>query len=229
MLWMLKWHGSMLSLVSVFSTALYHFWLQISYDTSIQLDSIFWSLLSFTWVSWGYLPNTDILCRPRFCSFLPSFLCCYLFSKCNIHFFVLVFSDPTLFSLSFPVFYNPCLLLSTFLLCLSLLILYFLFLSFLSVTFFLAAFCLSPLTFFVYHLIFLSAFISFFPSLLSSSFICCLFSIPLTLLFILLFSCSSFLYFVPFNFLSAFSAYFFIFPFYFPYFAFFSLSLIILC
>ena len=45
-------------------------------------------------------------------------------------------------------------------------------------TFFLAAFYLSPLTFFVYHLIFLSASISFFvfyfPSWLSSTFILCL-------------------------------------------------------
>ena len=76
-------------------------------------------LRSFTWVSWGYLPSIDISCRPHFHRFLPSFLCCYLFSKCNKNFFILVFPDPTLFSLSFPVFYFPCLLLSTFLLCIS--------------------------------------------------------------------------------------------------------------
>ena len=61
--------------------------------------------------------------------FLPPFLCCYLFSRWNIHLFVLVFSDPILFSISFPVFYFPCLLLSIFLHCFSLHILYFLFLS----------------------------------------------------------------------------------------------------
>ena len=67
----------------------------------------------------------------------------------------------------------------------------------LSFTFFLAAFYLSPLTFFVYHLIFLSASISFFvfyfPSLLSSTFILCLssilFPLLLTFLFILLRIC----------------------------------------
>ena len=77
------------------------------------------SLRSFTCVFWGYLPSTDISCRPHFRHFLPSFLCCYVFSKCKIHSFILVFSDPTLFSLSFPVFYFPYLLLSTFLLCMS--------------------------------------------------------------------------------------------------------------
>ena len=64
---------------------------------------LLWSLRSFTWVLWEYLPITDILCRPHFHRFLSSFLCCCLFSKCKIHFFILVFSDPTLFSLSFPV------------------------------------------------------------------------------------------------------------------------------
>ena len=39
------------------------------------------SLRYFTWVSWGYLPSTDILCRPQFHRFLPCFLCCYLFSS----------------------------------------------------------------------------------------------------------------------------------------------------
>ena len=102
-----------------------------------------WSLRSFTWVSWWYLPSTDISSRPHFRHFLPSFLCCYLFSKWNIHFFILVFSDPILFSLSFPVFYFPCLLLSIFLLSLSLHILSFLFLSFLSVIYFLSCFLLS--------------------------------------------------------------------------------------
>ena len=102
------------------------------------------SLWSFTWVSWGYLPRPDMSCRPHFPHFLPSFLCCYLFSKCNIHFFILVFSDTTLFSLSFPVFYFPCLLLSTFLpvfLCIS--STYFLFLSSLSVFYFLSCYLLS--------------------------------------------------------------------------------------
>ena len=85
------------------------------------------SLQSFTWAFWGYLPSTDISCRPQFCHFLPSFLCCYLFSKWNIHLFILVFSDPTLFRLPFSVFYFPCLLHYIFLLCLSLHIFYFCF------------------------------------------------------------------------------------------------------
>ena len=88
------------------------------------------SLRSFTWVSWGYLPSTDISCRAHFRRFFPSFLCCFLFSKWNIYFFILVFSDRILSSLSFLVFYFPCLLLSIFLLCLSFHIVYFLFLSF---------------------------------------------------------------------------------------------------
>ena len=90
---------------------------------------------------------TDISCRPHFCCFLPSFLCCYLFSKCNIHFFILVFSDPTslLFSVflflcsTFPVFY----FLPFSSVCLSLHILNFLFLSFLSVFYFLSCCLLS--------------------------------------------------------------------------------------
>ena len=58
----------------------------------------------------GYLPSTDILCKPHFRRFLSSILCCYLLSKWNIHFFILVFSEPTVFSLSIPVLYFPCLL-----------------------------------------------------------------------------------------------------------------------
>ena len=143
--------------------------------------NILLSLWSFTWVSWGYLPSTDISCRPHFRHFLPSFLCCYLFSKCNIHFFILVFSDPTLFSLSFPVSYFLCLQLSTFLLSFFAYALLSLCLSCLPFTFFLATFYLSPLTFFVYHRIFLSASISFFVfyflSLLYSTFILCLSSV----------------------------------------------------
>ena len=116
-----------------------------------------------------------------------------------------------------------------------------------------SAFYLSPLalTFFVYHLIFLSASISFFvfyfPSWLSSTFILCLSSIIFPLLFSLSFCtfvcvlfyyyyhfyspCSSFPYFLPFNFLSAFSAYFSTFSFSFIFFTlhFFPLSLIVLC
>ena len=46
-------------------------------------------------------------CRPHFRCFL-AFLCCYLFSKCNIHFFILFFSDPT--SLLFHSFLS-CVLL----------------------------------------------------------------------------------------------------------------------
>ena len=115
------------------------------------LELFLWSLRSFTWVYWWYLPSTDISCRPHFRYFLPSFLCCYLFSKCNIHFFILVFSDPTslLFSVflflcsTFPVFY----FLPSSSVCLSLHILNFLFLSCLSFTFCPAAFYLSTLNF----------------------------------------------------------------------------------
>ena len=154
------------------------------------------SLRSFTWVSWGYLPSTDIPCRPHFRRFLPSFLCCYLFSKCNIHFFILVFSDPILFSLSFPVFYFPCLLLSTFLLCLSLHIIYFLFLSFLSVFYFLSCYLLSfssnflclPSNFSFCFYLFLCLLRSFF-AFLYFHFLPVIYSIALTLLFILLHIC----------------------------------------
>ena len=73
--------------------------------------------------------------------FLLSFVAIYSLNETYI--FILVFSDPILFSLSFPVFYFPCLLLSIFFLCLSLHILYFLFLSFLSVFYFLSCCLLS--------------------------------------------------------------------------------------
>ena len=106
-----------------FATIRFHFFSERrSAKTSYQNTR---SLQSFTWVSWGYLPSTDISCRPHF-----------------RRFFLLSFY-PTLFSLSFPVFYFPCLLLSTFLLCLSLHILYFLFLSFLSAFYFLSCYLLS--------------------------------------------------------------------------------------
>ena len=154
------------------------------------------SLQSFTWVSWGYFLSTDISCRPHFRRFLPSFLCCYLFSKCNIHFFILVFSDPTLFSLSSPVLYFPCFLISIFLICLSLHILYFFFLSFLSVFYFLSCcllsfssnfLCLLSNFSFCFYLIFclLLSFFAFFYFHSSLLFYC----IPLTLLFILLRIC----------------------------------------
>ena len=185
------------------------------------------SLRSFTWVSWGYLPSTDIPCRPHFRRFLPSFLCCYLFSKCNIHFFILVFSDPTslLFSVflflcsTFPVFY----FLPFSSVCLSLHILYFLFLSFLSVFYFLSCCLLSfssnflclPSNFSFCFYLFLCLLLSFFAFFYFHS-LPVFYSIPLTLLFILLricvcvllllllllllsflSSCSSFLYFLP--------------------------------
>ena len=165
-----------------------------------------------------------ILCRPHFPCFLP-FLSCYLVSKCNIHFFILVFLNPTLFtSLSFPVFYSPCLLLSIFLPCLSFHILYFLFLSFLFVFYFLSCYlltfasnflCLPSNVFFCFSLFF-CLLLSFFAFFYFHS-LPVFYSIPLTLLFILLricvcvllllllllllsflSSCSSFLYFLPF-------------------------------
>ena len=108
-----------------------------------------------------------------------SFLCCYLFSKWYIYFFILFFSDPILFCLflflytTFPVFY----FLSFFSICLSISsTLSFSFCLFvcLSSTFFLAVFYLSSLIFFVYHLLSVSASVSFvvfwFPSWLSSTF-----------------------------------------------------------
>ena len=158
-----------------------------------------------------------------------------------MYFFILVFSDPILFSLFF-----------------------FCALIFLSSTFY-----LSPLSFFAYPLLSLSPSVSFFVYLLLSfffsDFLClssnfyfsfylflCLppsflalsvfYYTSLTLLFIFLricvflllsflSSCSSFLYFPPFSFLYAFSAYFsiFFFLFYFSTLLFFPLSLIILC
>ena len=125
-------------------------------------------LQSFTWVSWGCIPSTDVSCRPKLRCFLPSFLCCQ-FSKWNIYFFILVISDAILFNLflllcsCFPVFYFLSFSLvflcisSAFSFCYSLFIC-------LSSTFFLAGFYLSPLTFFFYHLIFLSASMSFYFS-----------------------------------------------------------------
>ena len=92
------------------------------------------SLWSFTWVSWGYLPSTDISCRPHFRRFLPSFLCCYLFSKCNIHFFILIF---------------PSLLSSTFILCLSSILFPLLF--FLSFCAFVCVFCCCYYYYCCYH------------------------------------------------------------------------------
>ena len=174
-------------------------------------------LRSFTWVSWGYLPGTDILCRPHFRRFLPSFLCCYLLSKYNIHLAILVFSDPTVFSLSFPVFYFPCLPLSIFLLRLSLHILYFLFLSFLYVFYLLSCYLLSfssnflclPSNFSFCFYLFLCLLLSFFAFFYFHS-LPVFYYIPLTFLFIFflllllllllsfLSSCSSFLYFLPF-------------------------------
>ena len=106
-------------------------------------------LQSFTWVSWGYLPSTDILWRPQFCHFLP-FLCCYVFSKWNIFLYFSLFRSYSFLSLSFPVqssfFYPsalsileyPKLSLSPF--CLFLLVFYFL-----------CSCLLSPLIFFIYH------------------------------------------------------------------------------
>ena len=198
-----------------------------------------WSLQSFIWVSWGYLPSTDTMCRPQFYCFLPSFLCCYVFSKWNIYFFILVFPNlilfcPCLFRCNtFPVSY----FLSFS--CLSLHILYFLCLfPCLSSIFFLAVFYLSPLIFFVYHLLSISASVSFFvfyfPSWLSSTFFYCLSSIIFPLLFSLSFRVCVFYYYYYAIllfcilylsvFLSAFSAYSttFFFLFCFPYFALFS-------
>ena len=183
--------------------------------------------------------------NPLFSSFFVA-----IYSLNETYFFISVFSDPVLFSFSFPVFYLPCLQLSFFLLCLSLHILYFLSPS---VSFFvclLLSFLLPSIFLldFLYHLIFLSASISFFvfyfPSWLSSTLILCLssfmfpliFSSFLPLLFIsfLFFFYSYYYHFIllfffsvfsNFQFLSAFSAYFsaFFFLFYFSYFVLFSI------
>ena len=115
----------------------------------------------------------------------------------------LVFSDPILFCLflflytSFHVFYflsfsSVCLCIySTFSFS------FCLFLC-LSSTFFLAALYLSPLIFFVYHLLSLSASVSFFvlyfPSWCSSTFFLCLSSIISPLLFSLSFHICLFYY-----------------------------------
>ena len=126
------------------------------------------SLRSFTWVSWGYLPSADISCRPQFRRFLPSFLCCYLFSKWNIYFSILVFSDPilfslfscVLFSLSFNFYIFPLSYFAYSLLSLSPSALF-------VFCFFHAAFHLSPLTILVYHLGFSFCFYLFLCLLLS--------------------------------------------------------------
>ena len=153
----------------------------------------------FTWVSWGYLPCTDISCRTEFCRFLPFFLCFYLWSKWNIYFFILVFFRSYSFqSLSFPVLYFPCLLLSIFLLCLSFYVLYSLFLRLslsLSVVYFLSCCLLSFSSDFIYlsssfsfcfyvFLCLLLSFLAFFYFHSLSVF----FYIPITLL--LIFLCS---------------------------------------
>ena len=96
----------------------------------------------------------------------------------------------------FPcVLYFTCLLLSVFLPCLSLHILYFLFVLYLPLSVF---YYISPLTFFVNHLILLSASISFFvfyfPSWLSSTFILCQSCIIFPLLFCLSFCAFAFFY-----------------------------------
>ena len=152
--------------------------------------------------------------------FLLYFVAIYSLNVGNIHFFILVFSDPTLFSLSFPVSYFLCLLLSTFLLCLSLHMLYLLSLclSCLPFTFFFATLYLSPLTFFLClppnfsFCFYLSLSSTFFLCFILLPFFACLLFHSLTLLFILLHtcvcvllllllsflsSCSYFLYFLP--------------------------------
>ena len=113
-----------------------------------------------------------------------------MYSLKHIFLYFSLFRSCSFQSLSFLVFYFPCLLLSIFLLCVSLHILYFYFLlQYLCVssTFFHAAFYLSPLTFFVYHLLFLSTSTSFFvfyyPSWLSSTFFLCLYCVMFPLLF----------------------------------------------
>ena len=120
-----------------------NFWRKIFKQEFLEFLKLFlWSFWSFTWMSWQYLLNTDISCRPHFQYFLPSFLCYYLFSKCNSYFFILVSSDPT--SLLFPFFLFMCSTFPVFYILpfsfafISLHTLYFLFLFFLSVIYFLA-------------------------------------------------------------------------------------------
>ena len=179
------------------------------------------SLRSFTWFSRRYLLSTDTSYGHQFRCFLPSFFCCYLFSKWNIYFFILVFSDPILFSLflflcsTFPVFYFlsfPSVFLctsSTFSFSFSL------FLCITS-TFFLAAFYLFPLTLPLFILCLSSI---MFPLLFSLTFCAFVF-----FLLSFLSACSYFLYLLSLILFSAFSAYFstFFFLFYFSYFTFFS-------
>ena len=179
--------------------------------------------------------------NPLFSSFFVA-----IYSLNETYFFISVFSDPVLFSFSFPVFYFPCLQHSFFLLCLSLHILYFLspsvsffvclLLSFLLPSIFLLDFlCLSSNFSFCFYLFLclLLSFLAFFNSHSLPIF----FYVPLNLL---LFSTSSlylfslffysyYYYFIllfffsvfsNFQFLSAFFAYFsaFFFLFYFSYF-----------
>ena len=69
------------------------------FSFTFLLTFVLQSSRSFIWVSWRYLASTDSSCKPQFRPFVPSFLCCYLFSKWNLYFFILVFSDPFLFCL----------------------------------------------------------------------------------------------------------------------------------
>ena len=149
-----------------------------------------------------------------------------------IHFSL--FRSYSFLSLSFPVFYFPCLLLSFFLLCLSLHISNSIspYVSFFacSLSFSSDLLCLSSIFSFCFYL---SLFVFSFPCRFSSTFFLYLSSVTFHLLFSLSFwvyafyyypSVLLFLHFLPFIFLSAFSAYFstFFYLFCFSYFVLFS-------
>ena len=94
--------------------------------SSYSYNSYSWSLQSFIWVSWGYLPSIYILCKPQFCQFLLPFFVVICSRNTTCISFILVVSYPILFCLFLCLF-------STF-----------------------PASLLSPLSFFAYPVLYLS-------------------------------------------------------------------------
>ena len=60
------------------------------YNFLTLLDTFLAIRQSFFLVFWGYLPSTDILCKPQFQCLLSSFLCCYAFSKWSIYLYFIL-------------------------------------------------------------------------------------------------------------------------------------------
>ena len=98
----------------------------------------------------SYLPSRDIV-QTSICRFLPFFFCCYLLSKWNIYFIILVFFRSSSFlSLSFPALYSTLPFFAYTSLSVSPSVCLFVCLP---STFFSCCVYLSSLTFFFYHLL----------------------------------------------------------------------------